>query len=167
MKAPLIIKYPKGEFAGTSNNKLVSNIDIAPTVINAAGLEIPESMTGHDLTEASISREYVFAHNWLGAQAMARSKNYKLIQNRKGKSLFFDLKNDPLEMNNLYDDATYQDKIKAHYEAIDEWQGMDSVFGENYLDYNAPIINQPNVTTRDDGHREGIIEYYKQKMSEQ
>lgn len=166
MKAPLIIKYPKGQYAGTINDKLVSNIDIAPTVLNAAGLKIPETMTGHDLTEASISREYVFAHNWLGAQAMIRSKQYKLIQNRKGKSLFFDLNTDPLEMNNLYDDVNYKDEIKKHYEAMVQWQGKDSVFGENYLDYNAPIINQPNVTTRDDGHRAEIIEYYKQKMEE-
>ncbi len=166
MKSPLIIKYPKSQFAGTKNDNLVSNIDVAPTILKAAGLKIPATMSGQDLMDNSHSREYVFAHNWLGAQAMARSKKYKLIQNRNGKSLFFDLETDSLEMNNLYDDANYQDEIKAHYQAMVRWQGKDSVFGENYLDYNAPVINAPNVSTRDDGHRDEIIEYYKKKMTE-
>ncbi len=166
MKSPLIIKYPKSQFAGTKNEKLVSNIDIAPTILKSAGLKIPETMSGHDLTESSFSRDYVFAHNSLGAQTMVRSEQYKLIRNRKGKSLFFNLEEDPLELNNLYDDTQYEHEIKAHIQAIVNWQGKDSVFGENYLDYNAPIIDQPNVTTDSDGHRDEIIEYYKNKMAE-
>lgn len=166
MKSPLIIKYPKSQYAGSTNDKLISIIDIAPTILKTAGLKIPETMTGNDLTEGSFKRDYVFAHYWLGEQAMARSEQFKLIWNRKGKSLFFDLEADPLELNDLFDDANYQNEIKEHIQAITNWQGKDSVFGKNYLDYNAPIIDQPNVTTGSDGHRAEIIEYYKNKMAE-
>ncbi|MCP3928029.1 MAG: sulfatase-like hydrolase/transferase [Bacteroidetes bacterium] len=164
MKVPLIIKYPKSYDAGTENDKLVSNIDLAPTILKSAGLKIPSSMSGHSLNDNSFDREYVFAHNWLGAQAMARSKQYKLIQKREGKSLFFNLEADPNELTNLYDDPNYQDEIKLHKQAIVDWQGTDRLFGENYLDNDAPLIEQPNVAKYNDGHRDEIIEYYKQKM---
>lgn len=166
MKVPLIIKYPQSQYAGTESNQLVSNIDLAPTILNAAGLKNPETMSGHNLTDNSFHREYIFAHNRLGAQTMARSKQYKLIQNRNGKSLFFDLKADSLEFHNLYDDPAYQHEIETHRQAITNWQGTDSLYGENYLDEHAPIINQPNATKFNDGHRDKIIEYFRLKMTE-
>jgi arylsulfatase len=166
MKVPLIIKYPGSQYAGTEDIKLVSNIDLAPTILNTAGLKVPESMSGHELTDNSFNREYIYAHGWYGNQAMARSKQYKLIVNRNGESLFFNLETDPLELNNLYNDTNYQDEINSHLEAIKNWQGTDSLFGEKYLDENAPVINQPNVTRYNDGHRDSIIEYFRKKMTE-
>lgn len=166
MKVPLIIKFPKNQYAGTINNKLVSNVDLAPTVLNTVNLTTPKSMSGHNLTDNLFSREYVFAHGWLGNQAMARSEHYKLIRKRNGKSLFFNLETDPLEMNNLYDDSNYQDIIKLHTQAIINWQGTDSLMGKNYLDLDAPSIIQSNVKKHDDGHRDQIIEYFRKKMIE-
>ena len=166
MKVPLIIKYPKSQYAGTKNNKLVSNVDLAPTILNTVGLKIPKAMSGHPLTDSLFSREYVYADGWLGDQAMARSKQYKLIRKRNGKSLFFNLETDPLEMNNLFEDLNYQNEIKSHLQAIINWHGTDSIVGENYLDNNAPSIIQPNVKKYDDGHRDEIIEYFRIKMTE-
>jgi arylsulfatase A-like enzyme len=166
MKVPLIIKYPNNQYAGTENNKLVSNIDIGPTILNAVGLKTPKAMSGRDLTDNSFSREYVFAEGWLGSQAMARSKYFKLIRKRNGKSLFFNLETDPLELTNLYNDTNYSDEIKSHVQAIANWQGTDSLVGENYLDEYAPIINQPNATKYNDGHRDKTIDYFRRKMTE-
>ena len=166
MRVPLIIKFPKNQYAGTKNYKLVSNIDLAPTILNTAGLKAPKTMSGHNLTDDSFDREYVFAHASFGNQAMARSKQYKLIQKRNGKSLFFDLKTDPLEMTNLFDDKNYQDEIKSHLQAIINWQGVESLIAENYLDNDAPTIDQPNVTKYNDGHRASTIEYFRTKMTE-
>ena len=166
MKVPLIIKYPKSQYAGIKNNKLVSNVDLAPTILNTAGLKIPKAMSGRNLTDSSFNREYVCAEGWMGNQTMARSKKFKLIRKRDGKSLFFNLETDPLEMNNLYNDTDYKDEIESHVEAIINWQGTDSLFAENYIDEYAPIINQPNATKYNDGHRDKIIEYFRLKMSE-
>jgi len=167
MKVPLIIKYPESHSAGTENNKLVSNIDVAPTILAAAGLEKQESMSGHNLNDNSLNKEFIFAHAWLSDQAMARSKRYKLILKRKGESLFFDLEKDPHEMINLFNDADYQNEIEKHRQAIYNWQGTDNLIGKNYLDNNAPVINQPNVRKYNDGHREGIIEYFRERMNKQ
>ena len=166
MKVPLIIKFPKSQYAGTENYELVSNIDVAPTILNTVGLKIPESMSGHDLTDNSFNREYIYAHAWFGDQAMARSKKYKFILKRNGESLFFNLETDPLEMTDLFDDSNYQDEIRSHLQAIINWQGTDSLIAENYIDEDAPLINQPNVTIYNDGHRDKIIEYFRKKMTE-
>ncbi|MBC8179881.1 hypothetical protein H8E88_02045, partial [candidate division KSB1 bacterium] len=48
------------------------------------------------------NREFVFAHNWKGAGAMARSKNRKLLFHPTRKSLFFDLEKDPNELVDVY-----------------------------------------------------------------
>lgn len=167
MKVPLIIKYPNSQFAGTKNTKLVSNVDIAPTILSTVGLKAPETMSGNNLTNSSLNREFIHAHGWLGSQSMSRSKKFKLIQKRNGQSLFFNLETDPLEMNNLYNDSIYKNEIEAHFQALANWQGTDNMLGKNYLDENAPIINQPNTTKHDDGHRDKIIKYFKNKMVEQ
>jgi arylsulfatase A-like enzyme len=166
MKVPLIIKFPKSQYAGTENYELISNIDVAPTILKTIGLKIPESMSGHDLTDNSFNREYIYAHAWFGDQAMARSKKYKLILKRTGESLFFNLETDPFEMTDLFDDSNYQDEIRSHLQAIINWQGTDSLIAENYIDEDAPLINQPNVTQYNDGHRDKIIEYFRKKMTE-
>ena len=43
---------------------------------------------------------------------------------------------------------------------------MESLIAENYLDNDAPTIDQPNVTKYNDGHRASIIEYFRTKMTE-
>lgn len=164
MKIPFLIKYPKGYHAGSERSDLISNIDVAPTVLNSVGLEIPTTMSGVNLRDTSVQRRYVFAHAWLGSQAMARSDRYKLILNKNGPSLFFDLEKDPLELNNLFLDADYQNEIRAHQQAILDWQGTDNLAAENYLNLDAPVILQPNVRTYNDGHRDTLISYFKRKM---
>ena len=73
---------------------------------------------------------------------------------------------DPLELTNLIDDENYRDEIKSHLQAIINWQGTDSLTAENYLDNDAAVITQPNVTKYNDGHRDSIIEYFQNKMNE-
>ncbi|MEO9890929.1 sulfatase [Aurantibacter sp.] len=43
---PLVIKFPKNKNAGTSDDRLISFIDYAPTVLSLAGIEPPKVMQG-------------------------------------------------------------------------------------------------------------------------
>ena len=49
MRMPFLIRYPKLIKQGTINNDLCMNVDIAPTLLELAGVEIPESMQGNSL----------------------------------------------------------------------------------------------------------------------
>lgn len=164
MKVPLIIKYPASKNKGRRSSYLASNVDIAPTILKQAGLKVPAEMSGYDLASESISRDIVFAHNVTGKSVMARSSSRKLIYCPSGRSLYFDLEKDPLEMKNLFGYPEYQAEINAFVEWIVKFQGQKQITGENFLDQNAPKINQPNVPPSNDGHIEKIIEYYKNKM---
>lgn len=48
-RTPLLIRYPKKIAAGSECKALVQNIDFAPTLLDVAGVKVPETMEGHSL----------------------------------------------------------------------------------------------------------------------
>lgn len=59
---PMIVRWPNRVDGNKINTDLVSIIDIAPTCLKAAGVNIPKTMEGLDLLSREIKkREYVFA----------------------------------------------------------------------------------------------------------
>ena len=61
---PFIVKLPKNRRAGTKNNDLLSEVDIAPTVLSIAGVKIPDYMQGQAFLgpqATETKRKYVFA----------------------------------------------------------------------------------------------------------
>ncbi len=78
IKTPLIIRWPIGIAQGATSASLVSSIDIAPTLLELAGVERPDSFQGVSLVpilhdpKASV-RDYIFAeHNWHNFTAHVR-----------------------------------------------------------------------------------------------
>lgn len=49
IRVPLVIRYPEQKQPGRIENSMVSLTDLAPTFLDLAGIEIPESMTGRSL----------------------------------------------------------------------------------------------------------------------
>lgn len=87
---PLVVRYPKVVTAGSICDNLVSSIDIAPTILQLAGVEVPSSMQGRSFTPllsdpTATLRDYVFAeHNWHDYQCHERSvrdQRYLYIRN--------------------------------------------------------------------------------------
>ena len=83
-----------------------SQIDLAPTIVELLGFEVREgSYPGAPLTEVDAERR-VFAHCWYELRCMANiGKRWKYIDhfNHRPPEVF-DLIEDPLETNNLYDE---------------------------------------------------------------
>ena len=65
IRTPIMIKWPGKVAPKLDRETLVSAIDIAPTILKAVGLEIPEAMTGLDLrdTKALRDRDAVFGYD--------------------------------------------------------------------------------------------------------
>ena len=61
---PLIIRWPDGAGAGTTEDRLVSFVDFAPTTLAMAGLDPPGHMQGHVFAgeHPDLQRPYVFLH---------------------------------------------------------------------------------------------------------
>ena len=49
IRIPLIVRYPRLGISGDVTNAMVMNVDFAPTIIDLAGLSIPEGMQGQSL----------------------------------------------------------------------------------------------------------------------
>lgn len=60
IQVPMMIRYPGGRRAGEIDTSLVSFVDLAPTLLGFAGVDIPAFIQGRDFT-AQPATEYIFA----------------------------------------------------------------------------------------------------------
>ena len=170
VKVPLIMKLPKdGETqprAGEVSDALVNNIDVGPTLLQAAGCDVPTSMQGTDLNDTAAPRDLAFAENVGGQEYMVRSATAKLLLSKEpDKSLFFDLVADPLEMENCINDPAYSDTVAELREHLLQWALFDAPT-RVHLDDDAPVISGANVPQRGDGHAEEMEAYFARRMGE-
>lgn len=104
LHVPLIF-FGTGVEQGVVDPRLVSLVDVAPTILAAAGLPIPERMEGRDLlgdpSPAAWQEQRIFAQ--YGSQLYCvRTPRWKLIYRPAGERvLLFDLRHDSSERRNL------------------------------------------------------------------
>lgn len=115
MRVPLIVRYPSRIKPGQTNDELALNLDIAPTLVDAAGLTPPKSFQGKSLLplaekkitawRKSFFYEYFFENQFnTPAITAVRTKTAKLVTypGEPGWTELFDLAKDPLEQKNLF-----------------------------------------------------------------
>lgn len=129
-RTPLIIYYPSKIKPGSVCDNLVQNIDYAPTFLNVAGVAVPDEMAGKSLVplfkdgKSKNWRKELYYHFYdYPAVGMVRrhygirTEQYKLIHwYGKGYGTdkdidsweLFDLKADPTEINNVYNNKKYE-----------------------------------------------------------
>lgn len=169
-RIPMIVRIPGAE-AGVVDSQIVSSVDFGPTVLNLAGVAVPEHMQGRaflgdNLTEP---RKYAFgARDRMDERydiiRAVRGPRFRYIRNfewlkpyyqymntpEKGATMreirrieasgevpehvalftaaskpveeFYDLENDPHEINNLAEDPQYADQIAEMRKALADWQ---------------------------------------------
>ncbi|MGB5554304.1 MAG: sulfatase, partial [Flavobacteriaceae bacterium] len=91
VKVPLVIKFPKNRDAGSSDDRLISFIDYAPTVLSLANIEPPKVMQGiaqFGAFEASKKPKYTFHSSdrfdeLYDRLRAVRSSRYKYIKSFK------------------------------------------------------------------------------------
>lgn len=119
IRVPLIVRWPGKYKAGLRCNALVEMMDLAPTLLEAAGLEVPSGMQARSLTSLltgqstkhrdSIYCEFFDSYALYDPPPMAvcvRNEEYKIVyyQNLNIGELY-DLSKDPAETNNLWDSS--------------------------------------------------------------
>lgn len=117
-KTPMVMRYPHYIKPKSVSQEMVMNIDIAPTVLALAGAKIPAAMQGEPIPSvvknSAPNRRAVYYHYYEGGsehnvspQFGIRTKRYKLIRfyDQVNAWELYDLKNDPKEMHNIYNDV--------------------------------------------------------------
>lgn len=128
LRMPLVMRYPAAVPARQTTDAMVLNLDFAPTLLDYAGVAVPEEMQGRsfrpiaegkspgDWREAMYYHYYEYPHGWHDVKKHygVRTGRYKLIHFYDDIDAWelYDLEKDPNEVNNVIDDAAY-DKVEA------------------------------------------------------
>lgn len=129
IQMPCLISYPGVVRKGQHPKEITLNVDIAPTLLDFAGIEVPADMQGKSmkgiLTGDKQARktwrdkayyQYFEYPKWHRVQPHygLRTERYKLIHFYYNVDVweFYDLKKDPLELHNLIDDPKYAELIE-------------------------------------------------------
>jgi arylsulfatase A-like enzyme len=130
---PLLIKPPKALSAGHETQRVVSHVDLAPTIIDWCGVTVPETMQGKSLRALAeggdtavhdgVALEY-HSSNWGERPAPLRgwrSEDWKYVETVGGDDELYDLAHDPLERHNLIDDPSTASERAAMKAALHIW----------------------------------------------
>jgi N-acetylglucosamine-6-sulfatase len=124
VKVPLIIRGP-GIEQGLRRSQLVGNIDLAPTILDIAGLPWRQGTDGISLLGPAASPQRDDSRPMLFERAQsegtpygaARTDRYAYIAygapGRHGPRELFDLQRDPYENHNVYRSPAYADALRA------------------------------------------------------
>lgn len=113
------------------DDRLVGWQDIMPTLLDLAGVDVPDSVVGQSMF-SSTQRETLYAECNEGETAtrMLHAGRYKLIYYAAGnRSQLFDLENDPQELHDLSEQPEHQATRKElTARLIDELYGSDQAW---------------------------------------
>ncbi len=130
MNVPLWISDPRRMSGFRRCNSMVSNLDILPTMCAIAGIRRPEPLQGHDLNSViegaeGVERGQLFAEGSLRTQVAwrgVRTREWKYWHYTNGEEVLFNIKNDPLEMNNLASDPEADDVLVRFRNRVRKWR---------------------------------------------
>jgi len=146
-RTPIMFKWP-GEIAPQDRPELVSSIDLFPTILSAANVDVPDDRPGLNLLPYLTERKPIprdtiygesFAHDIADVKDPEASLLYRWViqgdmklvltyDGRRGRMKFppkghapklYNLKADPFEINNLAED--HPGKVEAMTELLDAW----------------------------------------------
>ena len=126
IRVPLLLRCPELFKSGTVVEEVVANIDIAPTLLDAAGLEPPGTMDGRSFLPLARGRripwpevqlyEYYWEWNYPHTPTVhaVRGKRYKYIRYHGvwDTDELYDLQDDPHERRNLIRSPEHQETVK-------------------------------------------------------
>ena len=120
---PMLLVGPKGDSRideGSRDSRLTGLQDIMPTLLDLAGLEVPESCDGLPMAGTK-TREHAYGECNEGAMAtrMIHDGRYKLIYYPTGNvRQLFDLESDPQELKNLVADDAHAEVLARLTETL-------------------------------------------------
>ncbi|MBS1854799.1 MAG: sulfatase [Acidobacteria bacterium] len=122
IRVPMLVRYPRMARPGSTVDEMTTNLDIAPTFLELAGVPVPQRMQGLSMVPFLKGEkpktwrkdwlyeyyEYPGPHN-VRKNRGVRTDRYKFIHYYEAPEEFemYDLREDPGELHNLYGDARH------------------------------------------------------------
>lgn len=152
---PFILADPGNNLGlkrNTINDSVVEMRDIMPTLLDAAGVDIPYTVEGKSILPLARGnkegwREYLHGEHSYGDRSfhyITDGKDKYIWFSQTGEEQYFNLEKDPLELHNAINDDEYQEQIKKHRkQLIKELDGRE----EGYSDGEKLIVGQQPKST--------------------
>lgn len=110
-RVPLLVRWPGGQAApGRTESGLVEGVDVVPTLLECAGIQVPYHLQGQSLYPALLAREWsgkagalTEMHGW----KTLRNAQYRYLITADGREQLYDLTADPDAYRNLSDDPAH------------------------------------------------------------
>ncbi|QHI70773.1 sulfatase family protein [Tichowtungia aerotolerans] len=150
LRLPMVIYDPRlpAEARGKVRTEDVLNVDVAPTILSLAGVNIPRQMDGRDLTpllrgeHPEWPQENFFEHTYSesGRRTIPKSvgvrsdewKYIRYISENPPYEQLFNLKKDPQELNNLANSPEWKTVLESLRKQCDSFRRS---IKDNYPDY--------------------------------
>ncbi len=156
-KVPLLVSCPELFKGGRTEDRMIQNIDIAPSILEIFGISRPGHMQGMSFIKLlrgenikwrdKVFYEYYWEENFPQTPTTfgIRSGRYKYIKywGIWDTNEFYDLENDPWEMNNLIASPFHQHIIKKMADELYTWL-------ENTNGMQIPLKRPPGPRFRGD-----------------
>jgi N-acetylglucosamine-6-sulfatase len=125
IRIPMVMRYPRLIRPGTVSDAMALNIDIAPTFLELAEVDIPGEVQGRSLVPALRGKTSGFREDFLyeyfhekgfprtPTMFGVRTQRWKYVEYPEVNDIseLYDVKNDPLELTNLVNDSEHADVL--------------------------------------------------------
>ncbi len=174
-RVPFIMRFPECERSGKSVPALVEQVDIMPTLLEFAGVAVPETVQGKTLLplidgKTNTHKRFVFSmiRTWpmRYGRYMVRSDEWLYIEDAElDREMLFNVKEDPGQTNNLIllpenrgILSTYRQRLRSFFEG--EYTPVSPGYLPRQMQSSASDTNPPEGTERlrDVQHGEGAPE---------
>ncbi|MDQ3982768.1 MAG: sulfatase [Actinomycetota bacterium] len=114
IQIPLLVRWPGHVEPGSVDDRLAANVDLAPTLLDAAGALPPDELDGTSLL-GDQTRERLLIEQWgdeetyVPTMAALRTSDYQYVEYYAGRRIvareYYDLARDPWQRRNLLGDG--------------------------------------------------------------
>jgi arylsulfatase A-like enzyme len=131
MRIPMAIRYPGVIPVDQVSEKLVSNMDLPLTFLDAAGISFSKEVHGQSFLPICSNKDAKWredlmcetnGHFGILIGRMLVTERFKYIFNDRDMDELYDLKEDPYEMNNLVDDQNYAEILTDMKKRLEKWR---------------------------------------------
>jgi arylsulfatase A-like enzyme len=138
LRIPFIVYDPRANVRGVVSDEMVLNIDVAPTLLDLAGVRVPETMDGRSMKplingKITTWREHFFFEHFVSPTApiyIPRNDGVRTKTTKYARWIdldpvveeFYDLAKDPMESNNVIDDPAYTQQVEESRNLFKDWR---------------------------------------------
>ncbi len=127
---PLIVSWPERFQAQGIRDEIVEAVDIAPSILDCCGVQIPPSFQGRSFRPLIEGRDYeprssAFIEHGVHSYRAVRTLEHLYALYPNGSERLFDLREDPQQLTNIASDPAHKAALEScRFELLQRWRDV-------------------------------------------